>query len=235
LTDKDRLFKDPKRAAAFEFDADVARVFDDMVSRSVPSYDEIQAMIAELSGHFFQSGTFIYDLGCSTGNTLRQLAQSLQDKKARFIGVDGSPDMLKKCPLAKNIELVEHDLNKALKIENASVVILNLTLQFVKPDRRLPLLKSIHAGLKPEGALILIEKTTPDAVEFKDLFTALYHDFKRRQNYSQTEIANKDAALQNVLIPFSPQGNKKLLSQAGFTIAEPFFQWYNFCGFLAVK
>ena len=63
---KDRLFDKPDLPIAdFRFDASVATVFDDMVSRSVPFYSEMQRMITELAADFAEPGSCVYDLGYS--------------------------------------------------------------------------------------------------------------------------------------------------------------------------
>src|SRR5262245_40065015 len=62
----DRLFAEKRmQVDDFTFDRETARVFDDMLSRSVPFYTEIQRMIAEIASDFAVDSTNIYDLGCS--------------------------------------------------------------------------------------------------------------------------------------------------------------------------
>ena len=90
----DRVFAEPvRRASDFKFDGRTASVFDDMLGRSVPFYDEIQRMTCELAADFAVPGTSLYDLGCSTGTTLAAL-EPYVDPSVRFVGVDSSPEML---------------------------------------------------------------------------------------------------------------------------------------------
>ncbi|MGH8643934.1 MAG: methyltransferase domain-containing protein [Gammaproteobacteria bacterium] len=161
---KDEVFREPQPVTDFEFGEKVACVFDDMLDRSIPFYQEIQRMIAEMATDFAAAGSNIYDLGCSTGNTLLNL-DAAAGKGVTLIGVDYSQEMLKRCrqKLADSGFKHEHtllcaDLNRGIHIENASMVVMVLTLQFVRPLYRDTLTKSILQGLNANGCLILVEK-----------------------------------------------------------------------------
>lgn len=239
---KDEVFKSPKgRMSDFSFDEEVAKAFDDMVDRSVPYYNEIQRMLGELTQAFAKDGSRVYDLGCSTGTTLSLIMKGF-DRDVELVGVDSSAPMLKECreklePLiaGRPLRLIEADLSKPFEIENASVVLLVLTLQFVRPLYRPPLLKAIYEGLIPGGALLLVEKVLCPDPDLNRMFIRFYYDYKRRMGYDELEIAQKREALENVLIPYTPQENRRLLQDAGFSNVETFFRWYNFMGFMAVK
>lgn len=238
----DRIFADPAdRPRDFTFDSRTAGVFDDMVSRSVPFYAEIQRMTGELAADFAVPGTNLYDLGCATATTLIAL-EPLVDPSVRFVGVDNSAEMLAKArekldalPSGRQRELVQADLHELSGIENASVVILTLTLQFVRPLHRERLVKSICAGTNAQGCLILVEKLTEADTLFNRLFIRYYYDMKRRHGYSDLEISQKREALENVLIPYRLDENQAMLRDAGYSKFQMFFQWYNFCGMIAVK
>ena len=241
-TPADRIFADPEsRARDFSFDSRTAGVFDDMVSRSVPFYDEIQRMTGELAADFAVPGTNLYDLGCSTATTLIAL-EPLVDPAVRFVGVDNSREMLAKArekldalPSLRERELIHADLHELPAIENASVVILTLTLQFVRPLHRERLIRTVYDGTNDQGCLILVEKLTESDTLFNRLFIKYYYDMKRRNGYSELEISRKREALENVLIPYRLEENRALLLDAGYSKTQMFFQWYNFCGMIAVK
>lgn len=242
MTKTDRIFATPApRIGDFQFDARTAGVFDDMLGRSVPFYDEIQRMSTELAADFAVPGSNLYDLGCSTGTTLAAL-DSMVDPSVRFVGIDDSAEMLEKArqklaaaAARRPIDLVRADLHEANQIENASVVFLTLTLQFVRPLHRDRLIKAICAGTNEQGCLILVEKLTESDTLFNRLFIKYYYDMKRRNGYSDLEIAQKREALENVLIPYRAEENQKLLLDGGYRRVQPFFQWYNFAGVIAVK
>jgi len=239
---KDNVFSDViKKPSDFKFGATVANAFDDMVERSVPFYTEIQRMIIEQAAEFALPGTNVYDLGCSTGTTFLNLDPYV-DEQVRFVGLDDSKDMLKKCAaklqeakLSREYELKNVDLHDHFEIENASVVILCLTMQFVRPIYREKLLTKIYNGLVPGGVLIISEKILAEDSLFNRNFITYYYDYKRRNHYSDLEISQKREALENVLIPYKLSENLKLLMEAGFSHTEVFFKWYNFSGFTAVK
>jgi tRNA (cmo5U34)-methyltransferase len=229
-----------KRIEDFKFSRDVVQVFDDMVDRSVPFYSEVQRMITEMSESFLVDGTNVYDLGCSTGTTLGMIGQHTQ-KDVTLIGYDNAPDMLdrarEKLSAAglENFELREADLNTDFEMENASLVLMILTLQFVRPLHRESILKKIHASLNENGCLILFEKVLGEDSLFNRLFIDFYYDMKRRHGYSEMEISQKREALENVLIPYRHMENREMLQRCGFQHVDTFFKWYNFCAMVAVK
>ncbi len=241
-TPTDQVFRDPRdNVSDFRFDKTVATVFDDMVSRSVPFYGEMQRMVVEMSEDFAQPGTNIYDLGCSSGTTFAALNPVI-DPSVRFVGLDNSPDMLDKArekfaelKFTREVELRVDELNDGCRIENASIVNLILTLQFIRPLKREKLIADVYHGLNPKGALILIEKVLGEDSLYNRLFIDYYYDMKRRHGYSEMEISQKREALENVLIPYKLLENRELLLNAGFSSVDVFFKWYNFCGIIAVK
>jgi tRNA (cmo5U34)-methyltransferase len=238
----DELFATDKAVQHdFAFDGDTAEVFDDMVTRSVPFYQEIQRMICEMAREFAVPNTNLYDLGCATGTTLLLLDKAV-DPSVRFVGIDNSPDMLEKAQakfvkngLARQHELRLADLNQEVPIENASVVTLVLTLQFVRPLYRARVIEAISRGLNKQGCLLLVEKVTTADSTLNRLFIRHYYAMKRRNGYSELEVSNKREALENVLIPYRVEENRDLVLEGGFRSFEEFFRWYNFAAFVATK
>jgi tRNA (cmo5U34)-methyltransferase len=225
----------------FDFGEATASVFDDMLDRSIPEYRELQRMIGELAATFAEPGTNVYDLGCSTGITLATLADAVK-LPVDFVGLDYSSPMLERArarlaglATAGRLSLVERDLNCGVEMSNASVAVLNLTLQFVRPLRRDRLIADINRGLNPNGCLILVEKVLGNDSLFNRTFIRLYYEMKRRNGYSETDIGRKREALENVLIPYRVDENIELLHRNGFNQLDIFFKWYNFCGIVAVK
>lgn len=238
---EDRLYALPRPAVSdFNFGTETANVFDDMLHRSVPFYDEVQRMITEIVTDFAVDGTNVYDLGCSTCATFRRLQDI--DKEVTFIGIDDSTAMLaradaelKRANFSRSYVLRRQDMHQGLEINNASVVIMCLTLQFVRPLYRERVMQTIYNGMNHQGCLILVEKVLADETLMNRLFIRYYYDMKRRNGYSDTEIAQKREALENVLIPYRLEENTQLLVSAGFRKPEIFFKWYNFSGMLALK
>ncbi len=239
---EDKIFaEDIKNASDFKFSKKVATVFDDMVNRSVPFYQEIQRMVSEIAADHALPGTDVYDLGCSTGTTMIYMNEQV-DQSIRFVGVDDAAEMLDKCKLklqqigfTRPYELIVGDLNGEVNVSNASVTVLCLTLQFIRPMFREKILKRIYDGLVPGGILILVEKILAEESRFNRDFINYYYNMKRRHSYSEMEIANKREALENVLIPYKLSENILMLKEAGFGHCEVFFKWYNFTGIIAQK
>lgn len=241
-TERDEVFRDDKDSVEdFRFGREVATVFDDMVTRSVPFYVEIQRMIAEISADFAQPDSVVFDFGCSTGTTFLSLHPHLHPS-VRFVGIDNSTEMLEKCRLKleesgmdRAYELRCADLNDGVRLEDASVVLLILTLQFVRPLNRDRLIADIYRGLRPNGCLLLVEKVLGEDSLLNRLFIKYYYELKRRNGYSELEITQKREALENVLVPYKLLENRELLLRTGFRYVDAFFKWYNFCGLIAVK
>lgn len=240
--DPDRIFAETDaRISDFAFDSATADVFDDMVGRSVPFYAEIQRMACQLAADFGISGTSLYDYGCATGTTLHAL-HDVMPGDVRFVGIDNSHDMLAKANSklaglegARSVKLVEADINFAPPPEDASVVLMILTLQFVRPLYRERVMARIYESLNHQGCLILVEKILGANGRLNRHFIEHYYAHKRRRGYTDVEITRKREALENVLVPYRFDENVELLRNAGFTVIEEFFRWYNFCGIVAVK
>jgi tRNA (cmo5U34)-methyltransferase len=239
--EKDTLFAQTPATEKFEFNESVARVFDDMLERSVPMYRECLESTVGWCVKFAREGSQVYDLGCSTGTFLSGLASRFSaNANISLIGVDNSAPMLEKArkklalsPLP--CKLIEADLQSDFSLTNASVVVMNYTLQFIPPDERQEVVSKILNGLNSGGLLLMIEKVSSDHPKISDSYTEFHHQFKKNQGYSKLEIARKREALENVLTPKTVDENIDLLLNAGFASAEMFFKWNNFAGFVALK
>jgi tRNA (cmo5U34)-methyltransferase len=237
----DKIFAVERPVEDFNFGGETAAVFDDMLERSVPFYGEMQRMTAEIAGQFAREGTKLYDLGCATGTTLAIL-DPVVPHGVGFVGIDNSQSMLDQAhsklediKSRRTLELVCADLHDRLAIDNASVVVMTLTLQFVRPLHRERIIKQIFDGMASKGCLIIFEKLVLSDSMLNRMYIEFYYEMKRRNGYSEVEIAKKREALENVLVPYRVEENMALLREAGFPHVEEFFRWYNFCGLIAVK
>ena len=234
---KDEIYKRKlKKISTFRFNKEVACAFDDMVSRSVPLYKELQNLLAKLAVHFHNPDKIIYDLGCATGETLYEIAKKAGKAKVQMTGMDISPHMLKiakdKCSHFPEINFLEVDSLKE-DIVNPGVVILTYVLHFFEIKKRKALLSKIFNSLETGGVALISEKIHCDKLE-KD-FIKLHDLFKIEHRYSKLEIKQKKKALEKSLTPLSFEENKKMLHDCGFRTVETFFQCLNFCGFIAIK
>ena len=239
---KDQLFATPlTQMGDFCFDEQVVEVFPDMIQRSVPGYANILSAIGMMTERFAQSGSRLYDLGCSLGAATLMMRRHLPYDDCRIIAVDNSSAMIERCRSHLSafrsttpVELIEGDVCD-LEIENASMVVLNFTLQFIDPEQRLALIQRIYQGLRPGGLLILSEKFKFDAGPVSDLIVDLHLDFKRANGYSELEISQKRTLLENVLRADTVDTHKARLHQAGFSHADLWFQCFNFGSLVAIK
>lgn len=235
----DRLFSeiDPD-SGTFSFDENVARVFDDMISRSVPLYADVQRSIPVLAGLLDHDPIRVIDLGCSTGTSLIHLSSQLPERNLELIGVDNSQPMLEKCQQKLESLNPPHaiqtvcDSVQSFEFENASAVLMNYTLQFVPEADRPALLRRICQSIRPGGFLLISEKVAHEQPAMDNALVELYFEHKRRQGYSELEISRKRDALENVLIPLTTRQNLDMISAAGFTRTEVLLKWFNFATFL---
>ena len=240
ISHNDKIFAGRHYPKPFAFNHEVAEVFDDMVQRSVPLYREVTQFTADWVLHFYQAGTAIIDIGCSTGTTTHQIAQRLA-APASFLAIDSSEAMIKRAekklsdlPSQHQLHLACNDV-MALTLPKASAVIINYTLQFLPVAQRTLLMQRIFDALVPGGIVMISEKVRHGSPAFQELGTRVYEDFKERQGYSRTEIEKKKEALENVLIPFTESEHRKLLEQSGFVSVESVMKWNTFMTLAAQK
>ncbi len=239
----DRLFADETgHLVDFRFDERVAAVFPDMIRRSVPGYEDVVRLTGLLAAEHARPGTRIYDLGCSLGAGLAAVRRCLDHVDVELIGIDNAPAMLARCRTLLEAEteagppvrLECRDI-ESVEMGNASVVILNYTLQFVEPARRLPLLQRIRDALVAGGVLLLSEKVFHVNDRTDAFMTAMHAAFKRANGYSETEIARKRAALERVLRPDPPELHEERLRMAGFGRTEVWHRCLNFQSWIAFR
>lgn len=239
---KDRIYKQQRSPVPpFEFDDQVVRVFDDMLLRSIPGYAEIIRRQAQLIERCYMPGTTIFDLGCSNGNLGIQVCRTMGARPFTMIAVDNSAPMLK--AFEDRLEAIHCRDRISLKcqdicrtpVENASVVVLNFTLQFIAPDERQDVISHIYDGLNPGGILLFSEKITHPDTALSELQQDFYYSFKRENGYSDLEISQKREALEKVLIPETVEQHTDRLRRAGFHALDVWQKWFNFAAFITVK
>ena len=238
----DNLFAQPLgKIESFSFDKAVVDVFPDMIRRSVPGYETILAHCGELAARYVQAESVCYDLGCSLGASSLAMRARINAKNAKIVSIDNSQAMLSKLskilesiPSGIQIELLNQDICEC-NIDNASMVVLNFTLQFVPKNKRRALIEKIYNGLNPGGCLVISEKLHFEPESLNLLLSDLHHQFKRSQGYSDLEISQKRDSLENVLIPETLDTHIQRLNSCGFESASPWFQCFNFCSLVAIK
>jgi tRNA (cmo5U34)-methyltransferase len=241
---KDRLYDSQiTKPGDFVFDNRVVNVFPDMINRSVPGYGQLIPMIGMLARRYAQSDSNLYDLGCSLGAVSLAMRAAVQARRVRIFAIDNSIDMIARleetlqgtADSARLPVLPVHQDILETRIEEASVVVINFTLQFVDPAKRQGLLTRVAEGLRPGGVLILSEKVRFEDPNEHELQTNWHHDFKRAQGYTDLEIARKRDALENVMKPDSLRQHRQRLEYAGFEGAYQWFQGFNFVSLLAFR
>jgi len=239
---RDTLYADPlSDVGLFTFDDGVARVFPDMIRRSVPGYATIVSMTGLLAGKYALPGSNLYDLGCSLGASTLAMRQNIRQPDCRIIGVDNSSAMLERCRTVVDTDTHDTPVTlacadiKDIAVENASVAVLNFTLQFIPREARDAVIAGIYRGLLPGGIMVLSEKVAFEDPHLDALNIELHEQFKLANGYSELEIARKRSALENVLLPETLARHRQRIAGAGFSSCDVWFQCFNFASLIALK
>lgn len=239
---RDQIYAQPLGAVEeFRFDDTVAKVFPDMINRSVPGYATLINLIGVLAARYAENDSNIYDLGCSLGAATLSMRHHLHKSGCRILAIDNSEAMIERARSVMQVDqsdtVVELQCGdiRDTRIEHASVVVLNFTLQFLQPAERDEIIDTIYKGLLPGGILILSEKIRLSDPQQDSRFIELHHEFKKANGYSDLEISQKRTALENVLIPETVERHVQRLQDAGFSEVDSWFQSLNFVSLLAQK
>lgn len=238
----DQLFSTPiDKLGDWTFDEKVAEVFPDMVQRSVPGYSNIISMIGMLAERFVQPNSMIYDLGCSLGAATLSIRRNIKHENCHIVAIDNSLPMVERCKRHIDafkantpVDVICDDICN-IQMQNASMVVLNFTLQFLTSESRQQVLNKIYQALNPNGILVLSEKFSFTDSTIDDLLFNMHHDFKRANGYSELEISQKRNMLENVMLTDTVEIHNERLTKAGFTHINTWFQCFNFGSIIAIK
>ncbi|WP_028115524.1 carboxy-S-adenosyl-L-methionine synthase CmoA [Ferrimonas senticii] len=240
-TQHDQIFAQPQRVSDFRFDDKVAAVFPDMISRSIPGYAEILSTLGQLAHRFVTPGSKVYDLGCSLGAASIAMRRGIRHDDVKIVAIDNSEAMIRRAEehLQAFVSAVPVELHcadiRAVDISDASMVVLNFTMQFLAPEDRDALIAKIYAGMRPGGLLVVSEKLNYRQPKIHQLLDDLYLDFKRGNGYSELEISQKRTALENVMKPDTLETHQARFAAAGFSESEVWYQCYRFASMIAIK
>ncbi len=224
----------------WKFNKNVSNQFDKHVRQSIPHYDDIQKYICSLSEWFLKDGSIVYDLGCSTGETAKNLFKKFPKINFKYYGFDLSHEMIKiaKKKNKKNLKNCIFnlgDINKLKFKKNSRVFYSILTFPFLNSEQRIQLYKKIFKSLDHGGAMIFVDKIRSKNSCYEDIFNQTYFDFKIENKLTHAQVLNKSKSIRNAMQLFEQNEIEKFLKIAGFKKIEPFFRWFNFIGFIAIK
>lgn len=242
---QDRMYKEQEGDEPFRFNADVANVFPDMLRRSIPGYAASLEAIGSLAARYVKAGTRCYDLGCSLGAASLAMRQGIRADGCQIVAIDSAPAMVERCrqivaevsirhPTATPVDVAEGNIREA-ELANASMVVMNYTLQFLPVDQRDEMIAKIFDGLNQGGLLVLSEKVVDPDPAMERLLIDLHHEHKRRNDYSALEVSRKRSALENVLIPETVADHRERLLRAGFGSAAVWLRYFNFVSIIAIR
>lgn len=247
-------------AGKWEFDENVATVFDNMLQNSIPSYDRMRDLTYRLGRRFVTPGSTIVDLGASLGRAIEPFvrefgkyewiynpdgAEEERETGNHYSLYETAPAMrsrLRDNELLNAAEarledesLVEADSYKYGGQVDCSLILSVLTLQFTPIEHRQHILETVYNSLHEGGAFILVEKVLGDDKFLDSLLVDTYYDMKGNNGYSQESIAAKRKSLEGVLVPVKASWNEEFLRKSGFSRVECFYRDLNFAGWIAIK
>jgi len=241
----DNIFSEDSTGEPFRFNASVAKVFPDMLKRSIPGYSASIEAIGSLAARYVRADSNCYDLGCSLGAATLAMRQGIREPGCHIVAIDMAPAMIERCKeiiaeddrqsaASTTVDVIEGDIREA-NIVNASMVVLNYTLQFLNSGDRDAMMRRIHAGMNEGGLLVLSEKVVDENPKMERLLFDLHHEHKRRNDYSALENSRKRAALENVLIPETVAAHRQRLTDAGFSHSAVWLRYFNFVSIIAIR
>ena len=227
------MVKDDKK---WEFNEEVANVFDNMLERSIPQYDVMRELVKRIGFKYVQLGSTIVDIGCSNGNAVDPFVKSY-NMDCNYLLLDVSEPMLEKCKEKFGFldGIMNYDITKGIPKTDASLVLSILTLQFTPIEYRQKIVQSIYDNLREDGAFILVEKVLGNTNEIDEVFVNEYYQMKSENAYTREQIQNKRKSLEGVLVPITAKWNEELLRSAGFRKIDCFWRCLNFAGWIAIK
>ena len=224
--------------AAWTFNKNIASKFDYHISKSIPLYKEFRWLGEKLSDFYIKNDSKVYDIGCSTGSFLKNLAVRHSDKvKAKFYGIDVVKSMIKYANLKnkhKKIKFLNKNILKYNFLES-DLIISFYTIQFIHPKFRQKIINKIYKSLNWGGAFFFVEKVRSYDARTQDQLTSIYEEYKIDNGFSLKEITNKKMSLKGILEPFSSRANIQMLKRAGFVDVSSVAKFVSFEFFLAIK
>jgi tRNA (cmo5U34)-methyltransferase len=223
------------------FNQEVTTVFDDMLERSIPDYINMRTLVNDLTLKYLQNRSSVLDLGCSTGGAIKDIIASVQPEVV-FIGVEISEPMreqakknLQKFIETKQVKIINCDLREDFPISSNSVVLSILTIQFIPIEHRQKIISNIYESLLSGGVFIFVEKILGNDSIGNSMLEDLYYKLKGENGYTEEQIRSKRKSLEGILVPVTSDWNMEMMSKAGFSNIQQFWQQLNFAGWVGFK
>ena len=221
----------------WQFNKNVAKNFKKHVNKSIPLYEDSHEIIKKISDIFLKNNSVCYDLGCSLGNLIKDLAKRHKKKRIKFFGIDSSKDMIieaNKTNKDKRIVFLNNDLEN-LNLDKSNLIVCHYSLQFTNIKKRQKIINNIYKSLRKNGCLLLFEKIIEAKSNINYISNSIYDNFKIQNGYSKKEIKAKKLSLKGILKPQLNKNNINLLKRAGFSNYEIIFKYTPFVGYIAIK
>lgn len=210
-----------------KFDFNTIKDFDNHINTSIKGYDLLHNLIINLSGFFLNDTRTAVDYGCTSGRLINNISDIY---KVKGIGYD----ITDKNFLEGSADLIKEDITSdKFQIDRADIYYLVFTLQFLPINEREKLLNKIYSYMPKSSILIVCEKEISGDGFIQEAFTFTNYDYKKN-NYTPEDILKKEEQLRNTMRCMTPDFNKRMFFNHGFT-SHLFFKSLNFSGYILTR
>ena len=206
--------------------------FDNHISASVSSYDQMHDLIRNLLTFFIRPGSSILDIGCTTGKFLNALAKENPELDCYGIDIE---NLITEENDENRFKFYQQDfLEECIAHTKKNIITSIFTMQFIEPKDKQEYIQKAYDLLHEGGVLILCEKIITRTGLEQKLFTFSHYDQKRKE-FSEKEILGKETKLRKIMFPNTETKLNQLVSNAGFNQKFKFFQSLYFIGYICIK
>lgn len=196
---------------------EVANGFDRHVREQLPWYDLATDALKHVARHYIPENGLVYDIGASTGNIGRALESVLEARNAKLIGIEPSEEMCKIYDAPGDVICTKAE---DYIFEGFDLAVVFLSLMFVEPRKRVPLMTKLRHACRPGGAIIVFDKLEPTAGYVSTILYRLTLAGKRAAGVDANEIIEKELSLCGVQRPITEE-----------QLAGSFVNWFKFGNF----
>lgn len=180
----------------------VAQGFERHVREQLPWYELVTGAAAHLARHYIPRGGVVYDVGASTGNIGRALADVLEKRNATLIPIEESPDMAKLYAGPGEVRVADA---VSFDYQDFDVAVCFLVMMFFPPAIRKEWVGKLTARCRAGGAIIVVDKVEAHPGYLGTAISRLTLAGKLSTGTDAAEIVAKELSLPGIQRPVSPR------------------------------
>lgn len=207
----------------FTFDKNMTGAnFDSHVREQLPFYSIVTNAVAMIARNYLPKDGRMYDIGASTGNITKAIADFAHSRNAEVHSIDNSVDML-----ATWTGYGTAEVNDAVHFEykEFDVAVCFLVLMFITKEQRFQLIQKLLKNLRHGGVVVIVDKMNVEGGYFGTVLRRLTLDYKLKNGATPDQIINKELSLSGIQRPFD---NDEIVAYK----LRQFFQLGEFVGWV---